>query len=352
MTVTGLTVGIIANPISARDIRRVIAKGANLQLTDRANMVLRILSGLAQGGVDQVVMMPERAGLRTHIERGLHQASLNNFRMPDVRWLSMPVSSTAQDTLDASHAMRELGVSAIVVLGGDGTHRLVVKACGNTPISGVSSGTNNAFPPLTEPTITGIATGLAVSGKIPPSQAFEANKLLEIIVNETRDIALVDAAVVQERFIGARAVWRPESLRELFVTFADPSLIGLSSIAGLIQPITRKAPVGMHLSFTSPQDAIYSVNAPLAPGLLTPVHIGHSQHFEPDLLITPVSQQGSLALDGERELPFGPDDKVSVTLKHDAFNTVDVPRCMAFAAEHGLLRFPSTHTTTTSRRNS
>ncbi|MDD1783859.1 NAD(+)/NADH kinase [Enterovibrio sp. ZSDZ35] len=349
---TGLTVGIIANPISARDIRRVIAKGANLQLTDRANMVLRILAGLAQGGVEHVVMMPERAGLRTHIARGLHQASLDSFNMPSVSWLDMSVTSTAQDTLEASRAMKALGVAAIVVLGGDGTHRLVVKACGNIPISGVSSGTNNAFPPLTEPTITGIATGLAVSGKIPPSQAFEANKLLEVRVNDTPDIALVDVAVVQERFIGARAVWRPESLRELFVTFADPTLIGLSSIAGLIQPITRKAPVGMHLTFTNPPYALFSVNAPLAPGLMTPVHIERSQLFESDLLITPVSQQGSFALDGERELPFGPNDKVSVTLKHDAFNTVDIPRCMAYAAEHGLLRLPSTHTTTTSRRNS
>lgn len=340
---TGLTVGLIANPISARDIRRVIAKGTNLQLTDRANMVLRILAGLAQGGVGHVVMMPERAGLRTHIERGLHQASLDNVQMPHVNWLDMTVLSSAQDTLEAAHAMRKQNVAAIVVLGGDGTHRLVVKTCGSIPVSGVSSGTNNAFPPLTEPTIIGIATGLAVSGNIPSIHAFTANKLLEVRVNENQDIALVDAAIVQERYIGARAVWRPESLRELYVTFADPSLIGLSSIAGLIQPVSRQAPAGLYLTFDGPHNATVSVNAPLAPGLITPVHIQHSQLFKPDRPCTPTSHQGSFALDGERELPFGEQDKVSVTLKHNAFYTVDVPRCMAYAAEHGLLRLPPAH---------
>ena len=59
---TGPVVGIIANPVSARDIRRIIAHAGNLQITDRANIVLRILAGLAATGVGQVVMMPENAG--------------------------------------------------------------------------------------------------------------------------------------------------------------------------------------------------------------------------------------------------------------------------------------------------
>ena len=42
--------------------------------------------------------------------------------------------------------MKEKGVAAIVVLGGDGTHRAVVMACGDVPIAGISTGTNNACP--------------------------------------------------------------------------------------------------------------------------------------------------------------------------------------------------------------
>jgi predicted polyphosphate/ATP-dependent NAD kinase len=35
-------IGIIANPVSARDIRRVVANAGNLQITDRVNIVLRV----------------------------------------------------------------------------------------------------------------------------------------------------------------------------------------------------------------------------------------------------------------------------------------------------------------------
>ena len=47
-------------------------------------------------------------------------------------------------------------VAAIVVLGGDGTHRVVAKACGDTPICAISTGTNNAFPDLRETTVAGL----------------------------------------------------------------------------------------------------------------------------------------------------------------------------------------------------
>ena len=42
------TIGIIANPVSARDIRRVIANASNLQIADRVNIVLRVLAGAGE----------------------------------------------------------------------------------------------------------------------------------------------------------------------------------------------------------------------------------------------------------------------------------------------------------------
>ncbi len=332
-----MTVGIIANPVSARDIRRIIAHAANLQITDRANMVLRILAGLHHAGIDNVVMMPERAGLGVHIQRGLKQAQYaDHTRFPTLSWLDMPITGTAQDTVCAAHLMRQQNVSAIVVLGGDGTHRLVVRECGNIPIAGVSSGTNNAFPPLQEPTITGLATGLAISGKIPASLAFRGNKLLEVRVNERRDIALVDVAVVREQFTGALAVWRAESLRELFVTFGRTDGIGMSSIAGLLNPVSRDQPIGLHVRFAHNTPAAFSLSAPLAPGLMAKLPIQSVDTLSPNATLSLSTTSGSLALDGERELPFSASDSVSITLHLDAFHTIDVERCMAFAARHGL----------------
>ena len=70
----GRAVGIIANPVSARDIRRVIANAASLQITDRANIVLRVLACLKATGVKRVVMMPENGGIRHHVRRGIDRS--------------------------------------------------------------------------------------------------------------------------------------------------------------------------------------------------------------------------------------------------------------------------------------
>ena len=240
-------VGLVANPFSARDIRRVVANAASLQIADRANIVLRLLACLGACGVPEVLAMPERGGIRAHVERGLARArNTGDTRFARVRHLDLPVTGTVEDTRRAVRAMVAEGVAAIVVLGGDGTHRAVAMDCGRTPIACVSTGTNNAFPDHREPTVTGLAAGLAVTGRVPPEAAYVPNKRLDVYVNDAeRHPALVDVALVAERVVGARALWRPESLRELYVTFADPTVIGLSAIAGFLQPVGRREPGGV-----------------------------------------------------------------------------------------------------------
>src|SRR5689334_7806307 len=114
-------VGIIANPVSARDIRRVIANAASLQIADRANIVLRVLASLHACGVGEVLMMPENGGIRGHVERGLTRArNRGEAQFPTVTYLPTRVTGTVDDTCRAAEEMRRAGVAAIVVLGGDG----------------------------------------------------------------------------------------------------------------------------------------------------------------------------------------------------------------------------------------
>jgi hypothetical protein len=61
----------------------------------------------------------------------------------------------------------------------------------------------------------------------------------------------------------------------------------------------------------------------------------------PDEPLTVQQEAGTVALDGERELAFEAGDRVTVTLRENAFFTVDVARCMAVAARDGLLRRPA-----------
>lgn len=331
-------VGIIANPVSARDIRRIVSHAGNLPINDRANIVLRMLTGLMATGVEEVVIMPENGGIRTQLMRTIdREARMGHLRFPRVSYLDMPVTCTSDDSAEAARQMHDLGVGAIVVLGGDGTNRVVVSRCGNTPIAGVSTGTNNAFPELREPTITGLAVGLAVTGQVPCDHAYSYNKRLEVRVNEQREIALVDVAVVSERFIGARAIWKTANFRDLFVTFGRPDGIGMSSIIGLLAPLDRQTPEGRRARLLPLETAKIRLVAPIAPGLIEEVGIGGVEKVLPDTVYLPSVSAGSFALDGERELTFSETCDVSIRLQTDAFRTVNVPDCMAYAARHGLL---------------
>lgn len=330
-------VGIIANPVSARDIRRIVSHAGNLSINDRANIVLRMLTGLTAAGVEEVLIMPENGGIRTHLMRTIERENnMGGVRFPKVTYLEMPVTATSADSAEAARQMHDQGVGAIVVLGGDGTNRMVVSSCGNTPIAGVSTGTNNAFPELREPTITGLAVGLAVTGQVPCDHGFSFNKRLEVTVNDIREVALVDVAVVAERYVGARAIWKTANFRDLFVTFGQPDGIGMSSIVGLLAPLDRVTPEGRRIRLVPRDSAETCLVAPIAPGLVEEVGIGAVESVLPNEIYRPSVSVGSIALDGERELTFSEIDDVTIRLQIDAFRTINVPGCMAYAARHGL----------------
>lgn len=332
-------VGIIANPVSARDIRRVVANAASLQIADRANIVLRVLAALRSCGITDVLMMPEHGGIGRHVTRGLMRAAAHgDAPYPAVHALSMPVTGTVADTHRAAAELRRADVAAIVVLGGDGTHRAVAAHCGDVPIAGISTGTNNAFPEHREPTVTGLATGLAVTRRVPPHIAFTANKRIDVAVDgRVEEIALVDVALVTERYVGARALWKPESFRELFVTFADPEAIGMSAIAGLLEPVDRSESGGLMVRLATPGAGTTVLTAPIAPGLMAKVGVTDWRRMPAGVPFVPEAKAGSIALDGEREIAFSAQDRVSLTLRDDVFRTVNVGGCMRHAARNRLL---------------
>ena len=333
---TAVPVGVVANPVSAHDIRRITANAGSLQIADRANIVLRVLAGLAASGVSTVLVMPDRKGITSLLERNLARERNLGRSLPEVRILDMAVTTTVDDTLRATAAMVDAGVAAIVVLGGDGTHRAVVRRCGKVPLAGLSTGTNNTFPEMREPTITGLATGLYASGALSADEALLPNKVLEVQVNdgERSDLALVDVVVSTERFVGAKALWRTDHLHELFVTFADPEAIGMSAVAGMVRPVGRRDPRGLHLTLAP--GAAPTVRAAIAPGLIEPVAVAAVEPLRPDVTVTVAHRGGVVALDGERELELRSGDRLTVTLRCDAFHSIDVPGCMRAAAARGL----------------
>lgn len=330
-TSSEVIVGIIANPASGRDIRRLTAKASVFPTAEKANMVQRLLGPLGRLGVDRVLMMPDRTGITSAVGRALrthHATRLPPW--PEVEILDIPITETPEDTLLAARMIEAAGARLVIVLGGDGTHRVVASACPDLPMATLSSGTNNVFPDLREATVTGLAAALFATGRVAPKRALRANKRLVVNVGAQEEIALVDVCVTRHEHIGARAVWEPERIAELYVTFAEPDAIGLSAIAAAVATVPRESDYGLTLRCDA---AGRKVLAPISPGVLAEVGVTRIEAMSPGVSYPIGPLVGSVALDGEREIELDGRVPAWVKLDHGGPPTLDVPATLAAARE-------------------
>jgi len=282
-------------------------------------------------------MIPDRGGIAERVRRWIAMRSLDD-QGPKVVFLDMQVEDGPVDTVQGATQMVAAGAGAIVVLGGDGTQRLVAGVCGDVPIMPLSTGTNNVFPESREATIAGLATGLVAAGRIPAAEATVLNKILRLEIDGLhKDLAVVDISVSKNRWVGSKALWRPEALDQIFVTFAEPDAIGLSSVAGLIRPTSRRAPHGLRIDLAPPDRAKVTMMCPLAPGLIVPVGIENAQEIHAGEIQTLRLAQGTIALDGEREFEYSSRRHVTVRLDGQGPYTIDIDKVMHRAAQEGLL---------------
>lgn len=328
-------VGIIANPASGRDIRRLVTGASVFGNADKAGMVMRLLVGLGACGVRRALLMPAADGLGAALESQLwsHSRDGASQTLPHLEVLPIRLTGTARDTTMAVAQMCEAGVDALVVLGGDGTHRVVAKACGMVPICALSTGTNNAFPEMREATIAGMATALAITGRGGP-RAYRRTAGLTVHRGggAADDLALVDVAVTSDRFVAARALWHPENVGELVAATCNPAAIGLSAVAGLLAPGGQIGGHGLHVRFAShPAQARTVLQVPLAPGLVAPVAISEFRELELGDTVALRGGGGVLALDGEREIELGRDESATVRLTTGP-TRIDIDEVMRHAA--------------------
>ncbi len=330
----GVSVGLIANPASGHDLRRLVSGASVSTNTEKVNVVRRLLAGLGASGIDRVLVMPDASGLTLGIERAVeHHRTDRDGVWPAVELVAIEVRQTIDDTRAAVATMLASGATAIVVLGGDGTARAVATVVDDTPLLALSTGTNNAFGIATDATVAGLATGLVASGRCPVADGCRRAKRLDVSVGGRTDLALVDVAVVAASGVGARAVWHPSELRELAVTIAEPGAIGLSAIAAAVAPCHRHDAAGRHLVLGS---GGRTVMVPIAPGLVRPVDVLETAPLAVGEAFELRSDTGVLALDGERELLLDREHPV-VTVRADGPVVVDVPAVLALAADGGWL---------------
>jgi predicted polyphosphate/ATP-dependent NAD kinase len=332
--VPGSTVGIVANPMSGRDIRRLVAQASVFPNAEKTNMVLRLLAAAGAAGVERALLSTDGMGVAGGVARGVAKRRRSESRLPALEFVELgPLTGTADDTRAMVRAMRARGAAVIVVLGGDGTVRAAAAQSGDVPLLPLSTGTNNAFPEMWEATVAGTAAALVATERLATGDVTYRAKALHVTAGATHEIALVDVCATTVAHVAAKALWQPATLRELYCTFAEPHAIGLSSIAGLLRPVARTEADGVAVRMGPG----VTVLAPVAPGVVAPVEVAAVGPLRARDGRRVAFARGTVAVDGEREIAFGPATPVIVTLAHDGPRVVDVRAALAAAAAQRLL---------------
>lgn len=311
------TVGIIANPSSGKDIRRIVAQGWVVSNQEKIAIVRRLLRGLEAAGIERVLFMPESLGIGSSALESLGETTLH------AETLAMDVTAKQEDSTHAANLMVEQGATCLVTLGGDGTNRAVFKGCGSrVPILPISTGTNNVFPEFQEGTTAGLAAGMVAKGAVAREVACWHSKVLVLYKQgKPVDLALVDLAVSTDNVIGSRAIWDVSKLTELFLTRAQPESIGLSAIGGMVHPLDARSLAGLHLRFGT---AGRTVRAAIGPGLFADINVQAVREIGiGERVILQIERPVTLAFDGERDKTAYPYDNLEVELGADGPWVVD-----------------------------
>ena len=321
-------IGIIANPTSGKDIRRLVSQALVVGNREKVNIVKRVLIGAYAAGAREVMIMPDRYGIGNQSVHDLK--NLFPQAVSGVVILDMPLDDSGLDSSTAAQLMRDWGADCIITLGGDGTVRVAAKGAGEIPLIPISTGTNNVIPEFIEGTIAGLAAGyFSNTPEEKRKTLIDQQKKLDVWVNEKLvDTALVDIAVIADQHVGSRAVWDPERLLEVAVTRAAPTNIGFTSIIGRYQTIERDAPYGA-MAVIKDNGKCYQVQAAIGPGLIYDVCVDDFQKLLPNKLIPLTTQRPVvLALDGEREIVLNEGDTAGIMLGLDGPNFINIKKVL------------------------
>ncbi|HXX48390.1 MAG TPA: NAD(+)/NADH kinase [Myxococcota bacterium] len=322
------TVGILANPLSGRDVRRIAARADTSTPQSKRNQVARIAIGAVAAGAKRVLVM--REPFRVSV------SAIENLVLDaELQVLDVGAQLDAGDTARAAEAMRKAGCAALVVLGGDGTNRAVARIWPDAPLVPLSTGTNNVFPRLVEPTCAGAAAGLVAAGAVRLDEVATRAKCIRVEIDGERpDFALVDAAFLVNDHVGNLMPFEPAKLRALLLSRAEPAALGMSPIGGLLEPVGAAEDAGLLVRIAAPGAPGRELLAPISAGLYRPVNV--VSHARVDLgEPVELSGPGVLAFDGDRERKLVPGQRALLRVLRDGPQVIDVDRALRLAAERG-----------------
>jgi hypothetical protein len=328
------SVGIIANPASGKDLRRIISSGLTVTNAVKENAVQRMLLAMDALGVERALIMPDRSNLARRVLLEL-EGELQRLQVDE---LALPyVLGTQDDSIRAAGLMVEAGVDVLIVLGGDGTSRVVSKRCGDVPVLPVSTGTNNVFPEMIEGTLAGMAAAGLATGVVTHDEVCRRAPRLDLVDERGNylDHALVDLAVIDAVDVAARAVWEPQRIRELYLTQARVDCIGMAAIGAQVEPLAPFSGKACQLLLGSGERCI---TAPIAPGLMAELRVERYRTFGPEETLSIGRAPAVIALDGEREVIVPKGSQYRVHYNARGPRVVNIRKSLQLASSRGYLR--------------
>jgi hypothetical protein len=256
----------------------------------------------------------------------------------EIGFVDTPIETVPADTRRAAEAMRREGCAALIVLGGDGTNRLVASAWPDAPLVPISTGTNNAFPGRLEAASAGAAAGLVASGAVRLDEVAHRAKRIEATFEDgSTDLALVDAVLLEGDHPGSLLHFEPAQLRQVVLTRADPAGVGTSPLGGLLHPTGAGDDRGVLVRCTAPGGGGQPLLVHVSPGVYRHAFVADSRPLglgEAVLMVGP----GVVAFDGDRQRRLEPGEVLRLRVLRDGPHVIDVDRALLLAAERGVFR--------------
>jgi hypothetical protein len=333
--------------MSGRDVRRLAAHASNMTHEAKRDIVARVAAGADAMGAATL-----------HVTREpfrISAAAVENMPLrARVNVIDNPVRNTATDTERTVADFLAAGCRVIVSLGGDGTNRAIVRALERAGTVGtdvrlvpLSTGTNNVFPIMAEPTIAGMVAALAARNALEGSDVHRRAKVLHVTgrrandkAHELPDVGLIDAVVLRRDHVGNLLPFDPERIDRLLLTRAEPAAVGMSPIGGLVEPVGADEDAGLLVELASVGEAREGdrvFHAPLSPGLFRKVAVRSVTRI-PFGVTVPMSGPGVLALDGDRDHKLLEGHALNVQIQRDGPWLIDLEGAMRWAVAHGIMR--------------
>lgn len=319
---------LCVNPMSGRDVRRLAARAANMTHEAKRDIVARVAAGADAVGVTDIYIAREPF----RIAQGALELMPLNAR---VHIVDIPLTNTAKDTVAAMEIFKAQGCHTVVSLGGDGTNRALVKADSDVDLVPISTGTNNVFPALMEPTLGGMVAGLNALGKTQgmPEGLHRRAKVLHLKTPIQKDIGLIDAVLLRRDHVGSLLPFDADRLDSMLLTRAEPNSVGMSPIGGFIDPVYAQDDCGLRVQMGSGGRI---VRAPLSPGHFRDVGVIATQRIPFNKLMI-FHGPGVLALDGDRDHTLAQGETAEVTVRRDGPRILDVEGIMRWAVRAGMM---------------